>query len=161
MIRKGILMLGAVAAMTFTSCKEENAASKVEPGNVKQAETRDAAADKYPVMTFDKTMHDFGEITAGEVVSTVFNFTNTGEEELVIVSAKGSCGCTVPNDWPKEPIPPGGTGKFTVQYNSKGKSNLEQKTVTITANTQNGRETVKIKAFVKPGATDGAAPVLQ
>ena len=161
MIRKGLLMLFALAAITLTSCKEENASEKVQPENVEAAANRDAAAANFPVMTFDKTEHDFGTINDGDIVSTVFNFTNTGKSPLVIVSAKGSCGCTVPNDWPKEPIPPGGTGKFTVQFNSKGKPNQQQKTVTITANTEKGREIVKIKAFVNPAADTGAAPVLQ
>ena len=161
MIRKGFIMMVALAAISFTSCKEENASEKVQPANVEAAANRDAAADTFPVMTFDKTEHDFGTINDGDIVSTVFNFTNTGKSPLVIVSAKGSCGCTVPNDWPKEPIPPGGTGKFTVQFNSKGKPNQQQKTVTITANTEKGREIVKIKAFVNPAANSEAAPVLQ
>lgn len=112
-----------------------------------------AAVDrKLPVMTFDKKMHDFGTIKEGDVVSTTFEFTNSGKAPLVIVSMKGSCGCTVANDWPKEPIPVGGKGTFTVKFNSKGKPNMQQKNITIVANTEKGREVVKIKANVKPAA---------
>ncbi|NQY05259.1 MAG: DUF1573 domain-containing protein [Flavobacteriaceae bacterium] len=161
MLRKGLLMICAVAAISFTSCKEESAGDKVQQENIDAAASRDAAAQKFPVMTFEKTEHDFGTINDGDVVSTIFKFTNTGEAPLVIVSAKGSCGCTVPNDWPKEPIAPGATGQFTVKFDSKGKPNQQQKTVTVTANTEKGKELIKIKAFVNPAANAGAAPVLQ
>jgi hypothetical protein len=161
MLRKGILALCAIVAISITSCKEENAADKVQEVNVEAAATRDLAAAKFPIMTFDKVMHDFGTINDGDVVSTVFSFTNTGAAPLVIVSAKGTCGCTVPNDWPKEPVPPGGTGKFTVEFNSKGKPNQQNKSVNITANTEKGRETVSIKAFVNAATATGAAPTLQ
>ncbi|MCB0482959.1 MAG: DUF1573 domain-containing protein, partial [Flavobacteriales bacterium] len=67
-------------------------------------------------ITFDKDVHDFGKITQGEMVETSFAFTNTGEADLIISSAKGSCGCTVP-EWPKEPIPPGGKGEIRVVFN--------------------------------------------
>ena len=59
-------------------------------------------------------------------------FKNTGKTPLVISNAKGSCGCTVP-EWPKEPVAPGATAELLVKFNSKGKPNQQQKTVTITA----------------------------
>ena len=46
-------------------------------------------------MTFD-----FGEVVDGELVNKVFKFKNTGDTELVLITVKGSCGCTVPEDWP-------------------------------------------------------------
>ena len=53
---------------------------------------------------------------------------------MIISNAKGSCGCTVPK-WPKEPIPPKGTGEISVKFNSKNKKGAQNKTVTLTANT--------------------------
>ncbi|TNF25305.1 MAG: DUF1573 domain-containing protein, partial [Bacteroidetes bacterium] len=61
-------------------------------------------------------------------------FKNTGQGDLIITDAKGSCGCTVP-EWPKEPVPPGGEGKIDVVFNSEGKSGQQNKKITITANT--------------------------
>ena len=79
---------------------------------------------------------------------------------LVITDIKSTCGCTVPQDWSKEPLASGETAQFTVKFNGKGNGNTS-KTVTITANTEKGKETVKIKAFVKkdPNAVD-AKPVV-
>lgn len=103
-----------------------------------------------PVMTFEKTVHDWGTINEGDKVETDFVFTNTGKSALIITKIKGSCGCTIPTGWSKEPIAPGATSKFHVVFNSRGKPNRQQKTVTITCNTAKGREYVKIKAIVTP-----------
>lgn len=147
-MKKGILILAGVFAMSLFSCKK-NAADKVSDEKVEEAAARDAKAGDLPVMTFDEVEHDFGIINEGDVVEHKFSFTNTGKTPLVITNAKGSCGCTVP-EWPKEPIAPGAKGEMLVKFNSKGKPNKQQKTVTITANTEAGKEKVKIKAMVTP-----------
>lgn len=98
-------------------------------------------------LKYDKTEHDFGKIKQGDSVECVFKVTNTGNEALVIEDAKGSCGCTVP-DYPKEPIPPGQTRDIKVKFNSAGKSNQQQKSVTITCNTEPLQSVITIKAFV-------------
>jgi len=149
-MKKGILILAGVFAMTFVSCKDD-AAKKVKDENVELAAERDAKNTDFPVMTFAQTEHDFGTINEGDVVEHKFTFTNTGNKPLVIVSAKGSCGCTVP-EWPKEPIAPGEGGEMLVKFNSNGKPNLQNKQVTITANTEAGKEVIKIKAMVTPKA---------
>ncbi|TSE06802.1 MULTISPECIES: DUF1573 domain-containing protein [Aquimarina] len=149
-MKKGILILAGAFAMTFVSCKD-NAAEKVKEENVEIAADRDAKNADFPVMTFSEIEHDFGTINEGDVVEHKFAFTNTGKAPLVIVSAKGSCGCTVP-EWPKEPIAPGATGEMLVKFNSNGKPNQQTKQVTITANTESGKETLKIKAMVTPKA---------
>ncbi len=103
-----------------------------------------------PIMTFEKTLHDWGTINEGEIVETDFVFTNTGKTDLIITRIKGSCGCTVPSNWKREPIAPGETSKFHVKFNSKHKPNRQLKTVTVTCNTVKGRESVRIKAQVIP-----------
>ena len=77
-----------------------------------------------------------------------FEFTNTGDEPLIITNAESSCGCTVPA-FPKEPIMPGKTGKIEVKYNmSVGPI---RKTITVETNATNyeeGRVALKIKGEV-------------
>jgi len=152
-----VIAFTALCGLAFVSCKKENAADKINTENIAVAAERDANSSKFPVMTFDKTEHDFGDLKQGDVAETIFSFKNTGEKPLVIVGIKGSCGCTVPNDWPREAIAPGASGKFSVKFNSRGKKNLTQQTVTITANTEKGKETVKIKAMVEVPAGAAAA----
>ena len=148
-MKKGILVLAVLTAMIFTSCKED-AASKVKEANVEVAAARDAQATAFPVMSFDETEFDFGNITKGTGVEHKFTFTNTGKAPLVIVDAKSSCGCTVP-EYSKEPVQPGAKGELLVKYNGSG-ANQVTKTVTIKANTAAGTETVRIKAFVEAAA---------
>jgi hypothetical protein len=155
-----------IIAVLFSGCKNDNALDKVDPASQdvdmtaistpapapKQTivpERVPPADGKYPKMTFKKVEHDFGTINEGDNVETVFEFTNTGEADLIIADAKGSCGCTVPV-FPKEPIKPGETKKLTVTFNSQGKPNQQQKTVTIDCNTEKGKETLSIKANVTP-----------
>jgi hypothetical protein len=112
------------------------------------ATVAEASASDAPVMTFDKLSHDFGTINEGEVVETVFKFTNTGSSDLIILSARGSCGCTVP-DYPKDqPIPPGDSAEVTVKFDSNNKPNANNRSVTFTTNTEKGREVVQIRTFV-------------
>lgn len=111
-----------------------------------------------PAFEFEEESHDFGTINEGDVVEHTFSFKNTGEAPLIIQSAKGSCGCTVPT-WPREPIPVGGTGEITAKFNSKGKPNVQNKTVTITANTWPKQTRLRIKAMVTPGSDNSSTPV--
>lgn len=154
-MKKSIFILAAVALVAFTSCKE-NAADKVSEENVAAAAERDAEATKFPVMVFEESEFDFGTIDQGTPQEHVFKFTNTGDADLIIVDAKSSCGCTVP-EYTKDPVAPGATGELLVKFNGSGKNQVS-KTVTITANTKAGKETIKIKAFVKPkeGASSGS-----
>lgn len=146
-MKKYLILLLSALALTFTACggnteKKEAPATAVEASSAK-------AVSNAPVMTFDRTIHDFGTIQEGERVETLFTFTNTGKSDLVIVDARGSCGCTVP-EYPKNtPIAPGATGQIRVSFDSSNKPNLQQKTVTISANTDSGRETIRIKAMVQ------------
>lgn len=149
MKRIKMLAFSAIFGLALVACKQENAAAKIDEANISAAAERDANSGKFPVMTFDKVEHDFGTIKQGDQVETKFSFKNTGEKPLVIVGIKGSCGCTIPNDWPRNAIAPGESGEFSVKFNSRGKKNLAQQTITVTANTEKGRETVKIKAMVE------------
>ena len=69
---------------------------------------------------FDKSSHNFGTFTESETQKTVFKFTNTGTEPLVIHQAITSCGCTVAK-YTMTPVAPGKTGEVEVIYNGKGK----------------------------------------
>ena len=124
-MKKAILGLSALCMVAFTSCKKD-AVSKVSADNVAQAEQREVANANvdFPVMAFDRTEHDFGEIENGTPVETVFTYTNNGKAPLVITDIKSTCGCTVPQDWSKDPLAPGESGQFTVKFNGKGKNKV-------------------------------------
>jgi hypothetical protein len=100
-------------------------------------------------LSFKKMEHDFGTIKQDTENPFAFEFTNTGKNPLVITDAKGSCGCTVP-EFPKEPIPPGGTGKIKVVYSPGKQEGSQTKNVTVTANTEPQQTVLTLKANVKP-----------
>lgn len=112
----------------------------------------------FPSISFGKMEHDFGTLNEGDVVDHVFTFTNTGDAPLIISKAEATCGCTVPK-WPREPIPVGGTGEIQVQFNSKGKPGVQNKTVTLTANTNPKLTRLQIKSFVSAAASMDNGPV--
>lgn len=114
-----------------------------------------ASKENAPVMTFEESEHDFGNITQANRVSHTFTFKNTGKTPLVIESASAMCGCTVP-EWPKEPIAPGETGKISVEFDPTGKMGQQSKQVTIRANTQPEITQLMIRANIADNAQAGA-----
>ena len=100
-----------------------------------------------PDFSFEKELHDFGQLVDGEKVSYSFKFTNTGDAPLIISNAKGSCGCTVPN-WSRNPIAPGESGSIDVTFDSSGRSGKQNKAITLTANTNPSRKVLNITSEV-------------
>ena len=147
-MKKAILMVAAVAAIAFTSCNEK-ANAKIDEANLTAAAADKEASEVFPVMSFEETEYDFGTVDEGTVVEHEFSFTNTGKAPLIVVDAKSSCGCTVPT-WSKEPIAPGEKGSMMVRFNTNGKPNAQTKAITVTANTEKGTESVRIKGMVTP-----------
>ena len=103
----------------------------------------------FPKFQFDKEEHNFGEIYDGDIVTHIFSFKNVGETPLIISKATASCGCTIPS-WPKQPIPSGSSGQIKVQFDSSNKPGIQNKVITITANTETKIKKLLIKAQVSP-----------
>ncbi len=148
---KRITILLALAVISFSACKDSgNASNKVNKENLNNALNRDAEIKKGTAsIAFDNKVYDFGTVNEGDIVETEFKLTNTGKTDLVITNAQGSCGCTVPQ-WPKEAIKPGESSGIKVKFNTSGKPNRQQKTVTLTINTEAGREVLTVKGNVTP-----------
>ena len=106
-------------------------------------------AGAFPKFTFEQEEHNFGQIRDGDIVSHTFRFTNSGEAPLIISKATAACGCTVPQ-WPKQPIPVGGSGEIQVQFDASNKPGMQNKVVTITANTESKVKKLLIRAQVNP-----------
>ena len=141
------------------------AAAPTTPDATPAANTPAAPTGPTTTLTFAETEFDFGKVVAGEKVSHVYKFTNTGKEPLIISNAKGSCGCTVP-EWPREPIAVGGTGEIKVVFDSKNKKGPRNQKVTLTANTDPPQTFIYLKGEVEedpnapaPAATTPAVQV--
>lgn len=98
------------------------------------------------VMSWNLTAYDFGQIELNKPVTGEFEFQNTGSKPLYILSAQGSCGCTVA-EYTRGEILPGEFGKVTATYNA-AKVGVFSKTVTVNASTGEGPIILKIKGEV-------------
>lgn len=104
---------------------------------------------KKPAIEFVEPIHDFGEITEGDIIKHKFKFKNTGNAELIIKTAHASCGCTDPS-FPFMGIPPGETGFIGVTYNSVSKDGPQKPDITITSNANKNPLVLYLSGNVKP-----------
>lgn len=135
-IRLGLL---AVVLLGTASCRltdHEEPDNTVTPQDITFSTSghEEVDADDLPAITFDSLRRDMGHIVQGAKVTKRFQFTNTGGAPLVITNVHSVCGCTVGRDWPKDPIPPGGTGSIEVVFDSNGRAGRQEKTVTVVTN---------------------------
>jgi hypothetical protein len=105
-------------------------------------------------ITFTEKSHAFGDITEGSTVSYVFKFKNTGNKPLVVNNVLTQCGCTAP-EWPQDTIPAGKSGVIKINFNSTGKSGLQNKTATVMTNAINPMEQLIITTNVLPRPAAG------
>lgn len=102
-----------------------------------------------PEIKFKTETIDYGTVVRGKDDGVrTFEFTNIGNEPLVITNVKSSCGCTVPSK-PEKPVLPGESANIDVKYNmAVGRI---AKTITVESNAKNvpqGRVMLRIKGEV-------------
>ena len=111
-------------------------------------------AQHKPIITFEKTLHDFGEVLeANGDISYEFVVKNTGNAPLVVNNATASCGCTKPV-WTKEPIEAGKTGVVKATYQVKGRPGPFSKTISVYSNAGDKPFVLTIKGNVKSAPVD-------
>ena len=100
-------------------------------------------------MKIDK-LFDAGTRVKGEVIEAKFDIDNTGGYPLVFGEIKGSCSCTVAEK-PEAPILPGENAVITATVDTESfRVNSEvSKYVTLVANTEPNRVTLRITAQIK------------
>lgn len=122
----------AAGMIILSACGNNEAQQSQESANVSTATVNNA--DEAPVIKFTNDVYDFGKINEGEKVAYDFEFVNEGKSPLIVSNVAATCGCTVP-ERPTEPIAPGKTGKIRAVFNSSNKAGLQDRAITITANT--------------------------
>lgn len=144
---KKITILFVAVSFLFVNCDANKKSASPETGEL--SESDEPQEEKLPPTTvsFSEEEFNFGDIKDGDKVSHIFKITNTGENPLVIKSAIGSCGCTVPK-YSNEPIAPGESGEINVEFDSSNKPGMNEKMVTVVANTEQQMHILKIKANV-------------
>lgn len=137
----------SVFCLLLSACSSNNGEISTDLVNNPNSATGNNDMGNLPVFTFNSEEHDFGRISEGEKVSYTFKFKNTGKSDLIISSAKATCGCTVA-DYPKTPVKPGEESGIAVSFNSEGKKGIQNKTITLVANTQPNTKVLTIKAEI-------------
>lgn len=85
---------------------------------------------------FVEETHDFGVLKRGPVAMYSFEFTNTGDQPLIVMDVKPSCGCTNV-EWPKTPVLPGQKGKIQLGLKTDEQHGIFNKEVYIQSNAVN------------------------
>lgn len=99
-------------------------------------------------LSFNDTKKSFGFVKKGEVVKLEFDFTNTGNEPLLITDAKVECSCTTV-DFPKQPIAPNQTAKVIVNFDTKSVYDRQDRVVEIISNAKNSHQKIRYKGVVQ------------
>lgn len=160
---KKILFLSMLVAFgTMTSnaqSKSKSTANKAKIENSASPKVITPTVDG-PGMLFETETIDYGTIPHNADGKREFVFTNNGNKPLIIESAQGSCGCTVPTK-PEGPIAPGAKATIGVKY-ATDRVGAFTKTVTLKSNAA-GQEskvlTIKGTVEADPNAAPAAAPV--
>jgi len=89
-----------------------------------------------PLLSFDKTVHDFGTISIKDgPVSCSFEVRNDGQEPLLIEMVTTTCGCTKV-EWTRKTIAPGASGTISVVYSNDEGPQLFDKTLKVYTNAE-------------------------
>lgn len=145
---KHLLSIFLFSLFLLTACNNSSDEKTLSTDLVTNPKSATQPSDKMPVLTFDKTEHDFGTILQGERVSYTFHFTNTGNMPLIISNVKTSCGCTI-GDFSRAPVEPGKQGTIKATYDSKGHQGMQTRTLTVVSNTIPNQLVLRLKAMVK------------
>lgn len=147
-MKKLYFVLVVVLGVLLMSCQNDNSSKNISTDVVKNNKSAEGTTkNDMAKMAFVETVHDFGKVIRGEKVSYKFVFENVGKSDLLISKVSTSCGCTV-GHYPKDPVKPGEKGTISVTFDSTHKRGMQNKSITILANTQPNRTVLRIKANV-------------
>lgn len=152
-MKKYLLFL--ITPVIFTSCDVKRNDKIADDSLVKEEKQKKELKQNLEIALKDSTtvqlidsVYDFGKVKQGELVTHSFTFKNTGTKPLVVQDAHTSCGCTVPEK-PEQPIKPGETGVIKVVFDTRGKSDHQEKIITVNSNARPEFGNLKITGMVE------------
>ena len=123
-----LAICGALMCSTLVSC--EGPERKLGTEMIVMPATASASGPeevRRPALAFEDTVMDFGIVGEGHIVTHSFYFVNEGPGDALIANVSTTCGCTVPQTWPKSPIAPGERGAIDVTFDTHGKTGVQDK----------------------------------
>lgn len=145
----GLISVLIFIVVTIISCNNDS--KKISPELIENPATagQQNQQTKVPEFTFKETKFHFGEVNEGDQLTHVFKFENSGQADLVISDVASTCGCTVAG-YSKDPVKPGHSGEIEVTFDTKGRTGMQSKTITVLANTIPATKVLTISAEVFP-----------
>lgn len=86
-----------------------------------------------PVVRFERTTHDFGEIPSDGKRDHAWVIRNEGKAPLEIINTFPSCGCTA-SLIENKAIPPGGSGTLRITFDASGQHGDIRKSIAVVTN---------------------------
>lgn len=154
MIKK--IILCALSAFLLASCGEKKADASnhvTHRGSTmnENAEFHEPELAKpgegVPVISFKTKLYAEADIHEGDIVTKTFEFTNTGDAELVIYAVSAECDC-LEVSYPEDPIAPGKSDYIEVSFNSKGYNGPIEKVVMVNSNARSNTDVLTIMGNV-------------
>ncbi|MDP2385515.1 MAG: DUF1573 domain-containing protein [Bacteroidota bacterium] len=99
------------------------------------------------VIKFLDAKKNFGFVKQGKLVEITFEFTNTGNQPLIITDYKVECTCTSVG-FPKSPVLPQQKGSLTVTFDTKTVYDRQDRVVEVISNAKNSPERIRFKGVV-------------
>lgn len=119
-----------------------------------------AQESKGAVLQFAENAKDLGTLYTNELepVKMDIEFTNEGDEPLVISYVRGCCGTRIKN-WTREPVLPGEKGMVSIEFRLAPRAHRISRTVNIMSNDPTGMKVFRIRGEVaeSPGSGFNAA----
>ena len=146
-----VLFIFVITSLTCSCKPGTHSKESSQSGNFinkNSLESRNSDTSALPIIQFEKTAHNFGQIIQDEKVSYTFTFKNIGQGDLIIKDAKASCGCTVAK-YSRKPIKPGEEGEIEVIFDSHNRSGKQLKTVTVWTNCQPEQIRLQLSAEIQ------------
>lgn len=108
-----------------------------------------------PKLSFSKEVVDVGIHYLEELgtIKAEVEFTNTGDQPLVLTSARGCCGTRV-TSWSGEPVNPGEKGVVLLEFRPAARAHSISRTLTLTSNDPSGQSIIRITGQVVEGKAE-------
>lgn len=128
-----MMFISIIASLALSTCGSgrSQAAAIASVDSFVELDTENLADDPKTVVEWDKTVHDFGDVSVSDgPLSCSFTLTNKGSEAIAIFEVVSSCGCTGV-DFPKSKIEPGQSATISATYKNEDGPTAFDKTLTV------------------------------
>lgn len=128
-----MMFISIIASLALSTCGSgrSQAAAIASVDSFVELDTENLADAPKTVVEWDKTVHDFGDVSVSDGPLTCsFTLTNKGPEAIAIFEVVSSCGCTGV-DFPKTKIEPGQSATISATYKNEDGPTAFDKTLTV------------------------------